>query len=172
MALKIKTNVQSQQEYCDEMENVNLNNLNRVNNQLHWFKEIIPSVKYNHSDATCYTKDGRKITVELKTRNETIKQLQKWGGVFIEPKKISHFTDVMESGFTLNENCLFVNFCPDGVIIFSFNDLKEPLQILPNHRQRNPKNNFEFEHETRFSLNLKDAIIYKYDIDGELYRFK
>ena len=155
------TSKEEQQKYCDWMEKVNIKNLFELNDKLHWFDKITPTKTYTHSDAVCYTKNGRKITVELKTRSESNDTFQRWGNVFIEPKKLSHFTDVMESGYTRNENCLYINFTSDGVIVFSFNDLREPLQIQPNHPQRNPKNGWEWEHETRLGISIKDAIIYR-----------
>lgn len=162
---------QEQQKYCDWMEKVNIKNLHNLNDSLHWFEDIQPTETYNHSDAVCYTKSGRKITVELKTRSESNEKFQEWGNVFIEPKKFSHFTDVMESGYTRNENCLYINFTSDGVIVFSFNDLKTPLTVQPNHRQRNPKNGWEWEYETRLGISMKDALIYKRDKNGNYNNF-
>lgn len=166
------TSKEYQQKYCDWMEKVNIKNLHNLNNKLHWFTKITPTAQFTHSDAVCYTKSGRKITVEMKTRKETIDTFQKWGNVFIEPKKLSHFTDVMESGYTLSENCIYLNFTPDGAIVFSFNDLKEPLQIQPNHRQRNPKNGWEWEHETRLGISMKDAIVYRLTEDNTYTRIE
>ncbi len=146
--------------YFRWMEHVNIKNLHQFNNKMKWFTKIEPTKEYSHSDAVCYTKNGRKITVELKTRKETIEQFKSWGNVLIEPKKISHFTDVMESGFTLNENCLYINFTANGTIVFSFNDVKTPMTFYPNHRQYNPgKQRFEFE--SRLGWSMKDAMIYE-----------
>ena len=155
--------------YFRWMENVNIKNLHDFNNKTKWFTKIEPTKEFTHSDAVCYTKDNRKITVELKTRKETNEQFKGWGDVIIEPKKLSHFTDVMESGYTLNENCLYINFTANGAIIYSFNDLKTPARIYPNHRQWNPgKRKYEFE--TRIGLDIKDAIIYHINEDSNYVR--
>lgn len=155
--------------YFQWMEHTNIKNLHKFNDKVNWFTKIEPTKEFSHSDAVCYTKDNRKITVELKTRTSSNKQFQDWGTVLIEPKKLSHFTDVMESGYTLNENCLYVNFTTDGVIVFSFNDLKTPLSIMPNHQQRNPgKGKREFE--TRLGLSMNDALIFYYKEDGTVER--
>lgn len=155
--------------YFQWMENVNIKNLIKFNEQTNWFTKIEPTKEFSPSDATCYTKDGRKITVELKTRKETIKKLQEYGDIVIEPKKISHFTNVMESGYTLNENCLYINFTKDGVAIFSFNDLpKDAFVFYPNHQHKNPGKGYKMENETRFGLKTDNAIIYIYNEDGTL----
>lgn len=152
--------------YFQWMEKENIKNLHNFNDKVKWFKKIEPTKEFSHTDAICYTKGGRKITVELKTRKETIEQFEKYGDILIEPKKISYFTDVMESGFTLNENCLYINFTADGVAIFSFNKLKkDSLVIYVNHKQWNPgKERYEFE--TRFGWKINEAILYKYKEDG------
>lgn len=146
--------------YFQWMEKTNIKNLHNFNDKVKWFERIEPTKEFSHTDATCYTKDGRKITVELKTRKETLQQFKNYGDILIEPKKISHFTDVMESGFTLNENCLYINFTADGVAIFNFNEMKQDsLVVYPNHRQYNPgKKHYEFE--TRFGWKTRDAILY------------
>lgn len=153
------------------MEKTNIKNLHNFNDKVKWFERIEPTKEFSHTDATCYTKDGRKITVELKTRKETLQQFKDYGDILIEPKKISHFTDVMESGFTLNENCLYINFTADGVAIFNFNDMKQDsLVVYCNHRQYNPgKRHYEFE--TRFGWKTRDAILYKYKENGDLERY-
>ena len=119
--------------YFDWMETENIKNLYKLNGDKHWFAAITPTERFNHTDAVCYTKNGRKITVELKTRDESIEQFQHWGDVLIEPQKLAHFSLIQESGYTLGENCLYINFCKDGTIIFSFNDLKSPVKVYPNH---------------------------------------
>lgn len=157
--------------YFQWMELTNIKNLNNFNEKVHWFEKIEPTKEFSHTDATCYTKNGRKITVELKTRKETLQQFKDYGDILIEPKKISHFTDVMESGYTLNENCLYINFTADGVAVFNFNKLKpNSLITYVNHRQYNPgKRKYEFE--TRFGWKTNEAIMYKYNENGDLERY-
>ena len=156
--------------YFKWMESVNIKNLHKFNNAINWFPTIEPTKEFSHSDAICKTKDDRKITVELKTRNGSLQDFIEFGTVFIEPKKMSHFTDVLESGFTLGENCLYINFTDDAVIVFDFSKPTK-MEVFPNHRQWNPgKRKYEFE--TRFGWPIKDAIIYKYKEDGSLEKYK
>ena len=147
--------------FYDWMEGVNIKNLHQLNKEKKWFSKIEPTKRMSHTDAVCHTKEGRKITVELKTRDEKIEQFNKWGDVLIEPSKISEFTRIMESGYSLNENCLYINFTPDGAIMFSFNDLKGNVNFYPNHRHYN-KGKEQWENETRIGLPMSDAIVIKW----------
>ena len=143
--------------FFDWKEQENIRNLHKFNEDHHWFTSITPTERFDHTDAVCMTADNRKITVELKTRDAPIEQFKKWGTVLIEPQKLAHFSLIMESGFTLGETCLYINFASDGVIIFDFNQLKN-VQMIPNHKHYN-KGKRKCEYETRFALDMKEAII-------------
>lgn len=144
--------------FFDWKEQENIKNLHKFNEDHHWFTAITPTERFNHTDAICMTKDDRKITVELKTRDATIEQFQTWGTVLIEPQKLAHFSLIMESGYSLNEDCLYINFATDGVIIFDFNKLKN-ITFIPNHKHYN-KGKRKWEYESRFALDIGEALVY------------
>lgn len=147
--------------YFDSMEQENIINLRRSNERFNLgFENIEPTIRMAEIDATA-KKGKRKCSIELKTRKETIDQIKKYGDLLIEPGKMHYFSRIMESGYSLNEEVYYINFCKDGVIVFNFNDIKN-INVYPNHRHFNPGIN-RYENETRFGLNLNDCKIYKYD---------
>lgn len=144
--------------FFDWMENENIKNLHEFNEEQQWFTAITPTERFNHTDAICMTKNDRKITVELKTRDASIDQFREWGTVLIEPQKLAHFSLIMESGYSLNEDCLYINFANDGVIVFDFNKLKN-IKFIANHRHYN-KGKGKWEYESRLALDINEALIY------------
>lgn len=147
------------QNFFDLMEDVNIQNLRKFNEEQQWFTAITPTQRFNHTDATCYTTNNRKITIELKTRDETLEQFEKWGTVFIEPQKLAYMSAVMESGYCLNENCLYINFTSDGhCIVFVFNKIKN-IEFKPNVKIWN-KGKEKYEYESRFALDIGEALVY------------
>ena len=67
----------------------------------------------------------------------------------------------MESGYTLGEKVLYVNFCNDGVFIYDHDNI-HMMKVYPNHRHYN-KGKGKYEYETRFGLFVEDAKIYYYN---------
>lgn len=145
--------------FFDVQERKDIKHLRKLNEKVGWFKSIDPKPRFSESDATCYTTNNRKITVELKERTQTLDTLKRWGTVFIEPQKLAHLSSVMESGFSLNENCLYVNFTSDGhCIIFDFKKL-DKLKFIPNHYHKN-KGKGRDENESRIAIPIdKNTII-------------
>lgn len=157
--------------YFDSMEVKDYKKLCDFNKQVNWFKTISSTQKYNPTDSECIDKKGRKVHIELKTREGELLDYKRFGDVLVEPKKLNTFTNIMESGYTLDERCLYMNFVDDGIIIFNFNDL-DNVRVIPNHRHYN-KGKQQYEFETRFALPINKAIIYAIDRDtGEYIRIQ
>ena len=155
--------------YFDTMEAKDYKKLCDFNDQVNWFEAIDMMPKYNPTDSTCVDKKGRLVHIELKTREGSLYDYKRFGDVLVEPKKLNTFTNIMESGYTLDERCLYMNFVDDGIIIYNFNDL-DTIRVIPNHRHYN-KGKQQYEFETRFALPINKAIIYAIDRDtGEYIR--
>lgn len=157
--------------FYDSMEKTDYNKLCEFNNQVNWFKNdtVKPTQRFGKTDATAIDKKNRKVHIELKTREGELLDYKRFGDVLVEPRKLNTFTDILESGYTLDERCLYMNFVDDGIIIFNFNDI-DTIRVIPNHRHYN-KGKQEFEYETRFALPINKAIIYAIDKDtGEYIR--
>lgn len=145
--------------YADKQENKDSKFLKNLNSKLNFFIEMKGLPKYSEIDFLCKDRKGRKVHVELKERSESLADFQRFGDVLIEVGKIHATSRIMESGYTLDEQRLYINFCKDCVIIFNLNKIKD-MRFYPNHKQWNPMKN-SFEYEDRIGLRMKDAIIYK-----------
>ena len=144
--------------YFDAQESRCKKLLNEFNDNLQWFKGITATTRGSETDFRCTDKKDRLTHVETKERKGTIEQFQKYGDVLIEPSKIAAMTRIMESGYTYNEQRLYINFVDDGVIIFNLNNISS-MNFYPNHKQKNYGKGIT-EHEDRYGLKMKDAIIY------------
>ena len=154
--------------YCDFQEEVDANLLIEFNDQVKWFSALTANERFDEIDFVGADTKGRKTHIELKQRKGTIKQYCKWGDILIEPSKISRTTKIMESGHSLNEQRLFVNFVDNGVIIYNLNRISR-LNFYPCHRHWNQRDN-RWENEDRFGLPIDQAIVYKKDSDGVYHR--
>lgn len=143
--------------------------LNDFNNKVQWFSGLTANTKGTEIDYKAHDTKGRLCHIEHKQRKGNIDTFLRYGDILIEPGKIHAFTRVMESGYTNNEQTLYINYCDDGVIIFDIQHIHE-MNFYPNHRQMNPGKK-EYEYENRFGLKMRDAIIYKYNKDGSLERY-
>lgn len=153
--------------YCDTMEDRNEQLLNDFNQHVHWFSEITPNERGSEIDFKCKDiKSGRTTHVETKERKGTIKQYANWGTVLIEPSKIARTSKIMESGYSLDEQRLYINFVDDGVLVFNLNKIST-LKYFPNHKHWNNRDK-SYENEDRFGLLIEDAIVYQRDEDGNL----
>lgn len=156
--------------FFDVQETICTKLLKEFNNDQHWFNGLTANTKGSEIDYKATDSKGRLVHIEHKQRKGTIEDFQKYGDVLIEPGKIHAFTRIMESGFTLNEQRLYVNYTDDGVIIFNMNNLSS-MNYYPNHKQRNyGKGNVEYE--DRFGLKIQDAIIFKKDSLNHYSRLK
>lgn len=156
--------------YFDTMEAKDYKKLCDFNDQVKWFKPetIEANPRFSKTDVTAIDKKNRKVHIELKTREGELLDYRRYGDVLVEPRKLSTFTDIMESGHTLDERCLYMNFVDDGVIIFNFNELGRSINIYTNHYHYN-NGKQQYEHETRFGLPYNKAIIYAIDKDTGEY---
>lgn len=155
--------------YFDKQEDKCSKLLYEFNEKERWFKGLTANTKGNEIDFKATDIKDRLVHIEHKQRKGTIEDYFKYGDVLIEPGKIYAFTRVMESGYTNNEQVLYINYTDDGVIIFDMNKISN-MNYYPNHRQINyGKKQYEFEN--RFGLKMSDAIIYKYNENGNLERY-
>lgn len=146
-------------DYCDMMEITDGKKLREFNDYIQFFIGLTANTKFSSIDFTCTDKKKRKVHVELKSRKETLKQLFQYKDILVEPHKISEFTKIMNSGYTRNEQRLYINFTSDGaVILFNLNK-PHTMTFYPNHRHYNPKER-RYVYQDRFGLNINDAIIY------------
>ena len=166
----IQVNKHSTSNYFDSQEERNKTLLEQFNQQLNWFQGMTANTRMSEIDFTCTDKKNRKCHVELKERKGTVQQFINWDTVLIEVGKIHATTRIMESGYTYDEQRLYINFVDDGVIIFNLNNISS-MDFYPNHKQRNYGKQIT-EHEDRFGLHIKDAIIYKLDDNGKYQRLK
>ena len=143
--------------YFDKSEQKCLKLLNEFNKKHKYFKGISATTRGEQIDAVAQDRQGRKISIEMKKRKGDLKTFQGYGDILIEPSKMAYFTKILESGHTLNEKCLYINFLDDAVVIYDFDKLKN-LVFYPNHRQVNYGKK-QYEYESRIGLKLDEAII-------------
>ena len=154
-------------QFFDNQEDVNAYILEEeFNKQLGWFKNLNRHPRFDHIDYDARDKKGRKVHIELKQRKGTIDDFKRFGDVIIEPTKLEAFAKVMESGYTLDEQRLYINWTDDGAIIYTFQGEIIPVVYYLNHKQKNyGKNNLE-EYEDRMGIPIDYAAIYKKDENG------
>ena len=151
-------------QFFDEQEDVNAYILEEeFNKQVGWFKNLNRHPKYEHIDYDGIDKKGRKVHIELKQRNGKIDDFKRLGDVVIEPAKVEAFAKIMESGYTLDEQRLYINWTDDGAIVYTFQGEVIPVVYYLNHRQRNYGKNKEEEFEDRLGIPIDYAAIYKKD---------
>lgn len=144
--------------------------LKEFNENLQWFKGLTANTRGSEIDFKGTDKKDRLVHIEHKQRKGKIDDFFKYGDILIEPGKICAFTKIMESGHSNDEQTLYINYTDDGVIIFDLNKIAS-MNFYPNHRQINYGKK-QYEHEHRFGLPMKDAIIYKKDETGNYIRYK
>lgn len=157
--------------YFDTQEQNDMALLNEFNNQLGWFTgEISATTNGTSHDAEAYDIKGRKTLIEHKQRKgDTDLYINTYKTVLVEPLKISHLSKTASvSGFSLNEQRLYINYTDDGVIIFDMNK-KHHLEYYPNHHHYDPGSR-KFVDEDRFGIPVEEGIIYK-KIDGKYVKF-
>ena len=143
------------------------------NDQKNWFTSLSANTRGSEIDFTAIDKKNRKCHCELKERKGTVQTYLDYGDVLIEVGKVFATTRIMESGHSLNEQRLYVNFVDDGVIIFDLNQISN-VKFYPNHKQRNYGKGIT-ENEDRIGLPMSNAIIYKKNPTTGVYdreRFK
>lgn len=107
--------------YFTQNEEKGWNLLNQLNDKYHYFKELTHSPSGTTWDVSGYTRDGRKVIIELKTRNAIMTPQNTVSGVnfndntlFIENNKFSILLmEHVVGGFIP----LYINFLQDGNVI-------------------------------------------------------
>ena len=157
--------------YFDTQEQNDMALLEEFNNQVSWFVgEISATTNGTSHDAEAIDIKGRKTLIEHKQRKgDTDLYINTYKTVLVEPLKISHLSKTASvSGFSLNEQRLYINYTDDGVIIFDLNK-KHHLEYYPNHHHYDPGSR-KFVDEDRFGIPVEEGIIYK-KIDGKYVKF-
>jgi hypothetical protein len=161
------TNFKYGNQFFDTQEDVNAYILEKeFNKQLKWFNDFNRHPRFDHIDYDAKDKKGRKVHIELKQRKGTIDDFKRFGDVIIEPTKLEAFAKVMESGYTLDEQRLYINWTDDGAIIYTFQGEVIPVVYYLNHKQKNYGKNNQEEHEDRMGIPIDYAAIYKKDENG------
>lgn len=135
--------------------------LEEFNNQVSWFRgEISATTNGTSHDAEAIDVKGRKTIIEHKERKgNTDLYINKYGTVLVEPLKIAHMSKMQAvSGFSLNEQRLYINYTDDGVIVFDMNK-KHHLEYYPNHHHYDPIEGC-YKDEDRFGIPVDEGIIY------------
>lgn len=160
--------------YFNVMEITDAYLLNSFNGYVHWFKNIRFNKRGSVIDAVGEDIKGRKVHIELKNRQGRYKDFTDFckhnDTIFIECGKLSAFSRIMQSGFSLNEQELIINLFDDGktVVIHDINK-PQPLKWLPNRAIKNPgTGEQEFEH--RIGLLISEADIYRYDEEEDTFK--
>lgn len=142
----------SNNRYFNQNEATDYQKLLAFNDAVGIFQELIPIDGCKHYDASGVTIDGRTARIELKTRNNNIRQ---YDGLFIEDHKVSnlHF-DYLAFG----DEPIYLNFCNDGIALFNL----EQICIRPKiNISRTKSNGYEcYEYNSRNDLSPDDATVY------------
>lgn len=165
---------QIENNYYDAQESVDITLLREFNDQLKWFnQDITATTKGTRHDAECIDKKHRRVHIELKQRKETNDKLTEYGDVLIEPSKIAHMTALMStadrkgSGYTKNEQRLYINWTADGVIVFNLNE-PHTLRYIPNHYHYDPGSK-RHVNEDRFAIPVAEAMMIFKKTDEDRY---
>lgn len=163
--------------FYSKMERKDEQVLNDFNKQLNFFTEMIYNPKGDKSEIDVYAKDkkGRKVHLEVKQRigkySDFGEFVKKFDTIFIECGKLYQFSRIMQSGYTLNEQELFLNIFNGGDIITIHNlSVPQPIQWLPNQKIYN-KGTKQWEYEHRVGLYWNTALIYSKDENGKYRRW-
>lgn len=141
--------------------------LYKFNEQMKWFRLCKENEEKSIIDFNCIDKKGRTCLVELKERNANI---DSYKDILMDATKMKFYADIMtQSGYTHNDQRLYINFMNDGVVIFNLNNISS-MNFYPNKKIWNPIKN-DYEHRDKYGLKIdEDAIVYKYDENGKLQR--
>lgn len=152
--------------YFEKNEENGWNLLNQLNNKYGYFTELHHSPSGSTWDVSGYTRDGRKVIIELKTRNAILTPQNTVSGVnfndntlFIENNKFSillmeHVVD----GFLP----LYINFLQDGHVVI--HNLLKLSKYKEDHKTKIVSRGYEklggYERNCfRLCLYLDDAVI-------------
>ena len=111
------------QAYFDRMEIEDFNKLVGFNKSVKWFSEMERNTLFDRIDIEAKDRKGRRVNVELKSRNIRIDQYQ---DLFIETDK---YDNLMRKWKNLNEIPLYVNFIgKTHIVVYDLRKIKEPTE--------------------------------------------
>lgn len=151
----------------DHQEDHDFQALLDLNSSKHWFEHLDRLPPKSHADASGTTRDGRKVIIELKSRNMSLTDDNSHliantrdGGqcvvetVYIEGHKIASLMLDSLDGFTP----LYINFLTNGTVIFNLSKLKRrPREEVM--RNVYSKGYMNWEEAKRQGLWIDDAAI-------------
>lgn len=162
--------------YFDKMEEKDAKVINAFNNQVSWFTDLKYNDMGSRIDATAIDKKGRKTHIEIKQRTgkyaSFLEFIKMFDTIFLDTGKLDTLSNIMRSGYTLNEQELFISIFNDGDVIIIHN-LNQPQEIqwLPNNRLWNIGLK-KWENEHRIGLYWWNGIIYQKNSQGKYIKMK
>ena len=96
--------------YFDRMEIEDFDKLKEVNNDLKWFTKLERNTLFDRIDIDAKDRLGRRVNIELKTRNISI---DKYDTIYIEEDKYKHLIMKWEND---GEIPLYINFFNGGIV--------------------------------------------------------
>lgn len=96
--------------YFDRMEIEDFNKLKEINEDLKWFTKLERNTLFDRIDIEAKDRKGRRVNIELKTRNISI---DKYDTIYIEEDKYKHMIMKWEND---GEIPLYINFFNGGIV--------------------------------------------------------
>lgn len=156
--------------YFTTMELDDATIFNAFNSDQKWFTEHVYHHDGGRIDVTAKDTKGRKAHVEIKQRTGKygvfMDFIKRFKDIYLDTGKLEVLSKIMASGYTLQEQELFMSIFDKGNTILVHN-LNKPMTIewLPNQRLFNPgTKQWEFEH--RIGLKWWDAMVFTKEEDG------
>lgn len=157
--------------YFDSKEAEDMNKLTNFNNKVLHLNQLGETPYKHWTDASGYTRDERYFNMELKERNQTLKQDEN-GNYYIEgtTNKGTTYTastlyieqhklcSMMLDYITEGKEPIYINFLQNGVIVFNLSKLKR--RPVTENKKIHSKGYGQMEIGTREGLWLTDAAIY------------
>ena len=162
--------------YYDRLEQRDSEILTEFNNQVKFFTELKFTEKGTRIDATGIDIKGRKANIEVKQRTGRYGNFEAFRGrfkeIYLDTGKLDYFSNLMmKSGFTMDEQELFISIFDDGdtIVIHNLNK-PQPVMWLPNQTVTNiGGQRRETEHKIGFLIS--EAIIYR-KVNGKYTRIQ
>ena len=135
--------------YFDRMEIEDFNKLKEINEDLKWFTKLERNTLFDRIDIEAKDRKGRRVNIELKTRNIAI---DKYDTIYIEEDKYKHMIMKWEND---GEIPLYINFFNGGVGVWDLRNFPNPQ--ITNVRIYN-KGRQTIENVNRYILPVKGCI--------------
>ena len=97
--------------YFDRMEIEDFNKLKEINEDLKWFTKLERNTLFDRIDIEAKDRKGRRVNIELKTRNISI---DKYDTIYIEEDKYKHM--IMKCENDGDSIPLYINFFNGGIV--------------------------------------------------------